>query len=215
MFVVAVGLLGLHRAARDAPVQVARPDQRRGARSHAATLNTRASGFAQDFDSELTRAYLLFQVEPLWPTAAISRRAWPTRYERWQATARYPRMIKDVYLIGSATWTQPLQRFNPGTRFLEPADWPAAMAAELRAQLRSDPAEPPAPIGTFFVRTMPTPIVWARACRCTARFPCAPLASLGSSARSTRAAAGLRCMRQHGSPLPGCRTRCCCSIATT
>ena len=39
-----------------------------------ATLNTRASGFAQDFDSELTRAYLLFQVEPL-QDAAISRRA--------------------------------------------------------------------------------------------------------------------------------------------
>ena len=29
-----------------------------------ATLNTRASGFAQDFDGELTRAYLLFQVDP-------------------------------------------------------------------------------------------------------------------------------------------------------
>ena len=42
-----------------------------------ATLNTRASAFAQDFDSELTRAYLLFQVEPLQRRQQRWRRASP------------------------------------------------------------------------------------------------------------------------------------------
>ena len=30
-----------------------------------ATLNTRATAFAQDVDRELTRAYLLFQLDPM------------------------------------------------------------------------------------------------------------------------------------------------------
>ena len=65
MFVVAIALLGL--IALLATLQYKwlgriSDAEREGMR---ATLNTRASGFAQDFDSELTRAYLLFQVEPV------------------------------------------------------------------------------------------------------------------------------------------------------
>src|SRR5918995_333910 len=54
------------------------------------TLNTRATAFAQDLDRELTRAYLMFQLEGLQPDqGAINHVA--ARYDRWQATARYPR----------------------------------------------------------------------------------------------------------------------------
>src|SRR5689334_10558396 len=60
-----------------------------------ATLNSRAAAFAQDFDGELTRAYLLFQVDPQANGSLESRMA--VRFDRWQATARYPRMIKDLY----------------------------------------------------------------------------------------------------------------------
>src|SRR6185437_4822983 len=56
-------------------------------------LNTRASGFAADFDAELTRAYLLFQVDPR-PTDNLADRV-AIRYDRWQTTARYPRLMKD------------------------------------------------------------------------------------------------------------------------
>ena len=76
-----------------------------------ATLNTRASGFAGDFDSELTRAYLLFQVEPGQDRGNAASRV-AARYDRWQETARHPRMIKDVYLSGDAAEDAPLQRFN-------------------------------------------------------------------------------------------------------
>src|SRR6187455_1718790 len=63
-----------------------------------ANLNTRATAFAQDFDREITRAYLLFQMDPMRqdtnPAAGLV-----TRYDRWQATARFPKMIKEVYVL--------------------------------------------------------------------------------------------------------------------
>src|SRR5262245_47019653 len=63
-----------------------------------AALNTRATAFAQDFDREITRAYLLFQLDPL-PQGETPGARLAARYDRWQATARFPRMIKDVFLV--------------------------------------------------------------------------------------------------------------------
>ena len=131
-----------------------------------ATLNTRASAFAQDFDRELTRAYLLFQLT----TAEDDRSAVvgvAARYDRWQATARFPRMIKDVYLVppDAATSAPPrLQRFDPATRLLEPTDWPAALAP-VRAQLATAAAPPASgtrasssPGATLVMRAMVTSV---------------------------------------------------------
>ena len=39
-----------------------------------ATLGARANAFAQDFDRELTLAYMLFQVEPVLPAANLTQR---------------------------------------------------------------------------------------------------------------------------------------------
>jgi two-component system sensor histidine kinase SenX3 len=94
-----------------------------------ATLNTRATGFAQDFDRELTRAYLMFQVEPTpedeSPAARIA-----ARYDRWQGTARFPRMIAGVYLVSTSPDGQSsIKRFNHSTRFIEPAEWPESLRA--------------------------------------------------------------------------------------
>ncbi len=99
-----------------------------------ATLTARASDFAQDFDRELTRAHLLFQLEPMQEETSIAARL-AARYDRWQSTARYPRMIKDVYVVAIDASEKPgLQRFNASTGFIEPADWPPALA-DVRAQL--------------------------------------------------------------------------------
>jgi two-component system, OmpR family, sensor histidine kinase SenX3 len=99
-----------------------------------ATLNTRASDFAKDFDRELTRAHLLFQLEPVQEETSIAGRL-GARYDRWQSTARYPRMIQDVFVVATDANDKPaLQRFNPSTRFVEPAEWPASFS-ELRAQV--------------------------------------------------------------------------------
>lgn len=101
-----------------------------------ATLNTRASAFAQDFDRELTRAYVMFQVDTVQDVENVAARV-AARYDRWQATARYPRMLKDVYLVPRADESAPeLQRFNPSTRFVEPAEWPESLA-ELKAHVTS------------------------------------------------------------------------------
>ena len=118
-----------------------------------ATLNARASGFAQDFDAELTRAYLLFQVDPQSTGTLESRIA--LRYDRWQSTARYPRLIKDVYSVLPGERTE-LRRFDPATHTLQPTDWPAALDP-IRAQV-SPRADQSRPAAGYLVRTIPPPI---------------------------------------------------------
>ena len=120
-----------------------------------ATLHTRATAFGEDFDRELTRAYLMFQLDPMQRDQSAATGI-ATRYDRWQATARFPKMIRDVYLVPSqanVNETGLLQRFNPSNRFLEPADWPAVAgrdpqaARETRALMdRQHPAADPHPI---------------------------------------------------------------------
>src|SRR3954470_1434379 len=89
------------------------------------TLNVRASAFAQDFDSELTRAYLLFQLEPRLADDSLATRL-AVRFDRWQTTARYPRLIKEIYLTGP-TLADGVSRFDPATALLAPVAWPAAL----------------------------------------------------------------------------------------
>ena len=154
MFVVAVALLGL--IALLATLQYKWLGRISDAeREHMrATLNTRASGFAQDFDAELTRAYLLFQVDPQASGSLESRIA--VRYDRWQATAKYPRLIESVYSVGPEPGSTP-QRFDPATHTLEPSAWPAALDP-IHQRLVSAPAPTNTPAG-FVLRQMP-PAIW-------------------------------------------------------
>ena len=93
-----------------------------------ATLKSRTTEFAQDFDRELTRAYLLFQSELPIPDADASARV-AERYDRWQATSSYPRLIKDVFVATRGPQDVfTLQRFDTRTRMLIAAEWPASMA---------------------------------------------------------------------------------------
>lgn len=122
-----------------------------------ASLGTMTSEFAQEFDAEIARAYLLFQVEPPEPGENPAARI-AARYERWQATSRYPRMIKELYFVEvKPDGPAKLQRFQPATRFLEPAEWPAALAARAR-QLVAPPDPAPRPSGTLIVRSLTGPI---------------------------------------------------------
>jgi signal transduction histidine kinase len=156
MFAVAVALLGL--IALLATLQyrwLGRISDAERERMRS-TLNTRASGFAQDFDSELTRAYLLFQVEPSQTGDNVAEQV-AARYDRWQATARYPRLIKDVYLVAGEQDRSPgLQRFNTGTRFLEPVAWPASLEP-VRVHLAAS-RDLPAHTGALVFRAMPSPV---------------------------------------------------------
>lgn len=100
-----------------------------------ATLSTGATEFAQDFDRELTRAYLLFQVEP-GPREELAAR-FAARYDQWHATARFPRLLREFYIFTPQEAEAPaLARFDPATRRIEPAAWPERLT-EVRARLES------------------------------------------------------------------------------
>ena len=124
-----------------------------------ATLNARATTYAQDVDRELTRAYLLFQLDAIQPEQGAAAGV-AARYDRWQATARFPRMVKDVYLVpppaqDGAAPVAPLQRYNASTRFIEPVEWPER-ATEIRKMLSH--AAPPTGTGLMVRALLPT--VW-------------------------------------------------------
>jgi signal transduction histidine kinase len=156
MFAVAAALLGL--IALLATLQYRWLGQVSAAERERMTANlaARASGFAQDFDREITRAYLTFQVDPLSDAANLSVHL-GERYDRWQATSRDPRLVRDVYVVPRAGADAELQRFNASTRFIEPAEWPAALAP-IRQQL-AEPAPVVTTGGTVVVRASP-PVTW-------------------------------------------------------
>jgi signal transduction histidine kinase len=126
------------------------------------TLAAGALEFAQDFDREVTRAYLLFQTDA--PIARPSDDAalegrFAARYDRWQATARFPRLLKELYAFSQDEPDRAvLRRFNPATRRLEPAEWPEALS-NWREQLGPGTWKDSSSAGnSFFVRRMPAPI---------------------------------------------------------
>jgi signal transduction histidine kinase len=158
MFVVAAALLGL--IALLATLQYRWLGQVSAAERERMKTNlaARASGFAQDFDREITRAYFSFQLDPLQEGGVNLAAHLSERHDHWKATSRYPRLVKDVYVASRAgEQDATLQRFNPSTRFVEPSEWPAELAP-IRAAL--EPAPPITPKATtIFVRTMPA-TVW-------------------------------------------------------
>jgi signal transduction histidine kinase len=128
-----------------------------------ATLSGRADGYAKDFDRELALAYMLFQLEPAIPGSPapgagslLARLA--ERHDRWQATARYPKLIRELYVTArAADGSFTLQRFNRSAGLLEPVEWPASLTT-IRGQLGESREEKTAN-GTLVVRTI-APAVW-------------------------------------------------------
>ena len=130
------------------------------------TLASRAAAFAEDFDRELTHAYMLFQMEPLPPV--FSRMDAPSvqqsttgslpaniaaRLDRWQTTARYPRMIKECYVAARGSAGVPtLQRFDPAARLLHTVEWPSSLLP-LRGKL-DDLSKEARPASGLLIRTV-------------------------------------------------------------
>ena len=114
-----------------------------------ATLNTRATAFAQDFDRELTRAYLLFQVDGGHDQGSMAARL-GARHDRWQATARFPRLISGVYVVTTSEAGPTIERYNVATRFVEPAEWPDSLKP-LRSELGKH-ADVPQPGAAVVIR---------------------------------------------------------------
>jgi signal transduction histidine kinase len=89
--------------------------------------------FGEDFDLEVARVYLTFQME----AQSVVTRQWERyaqRYEHWMQHAPYPRLAGAVYLVELyQNGRVNLSLYNPGQRRFAPAEWPAAMT-ELRTR---------------------------------------------------------------------------------
>jgi signal transduction histidine kinase len=96
-----------------------------------ASLRTRASELAQEFDAELTRAYVAFHVgsDQLDADAAA---ALADAYARWQAGAKIPALVSAVYIAdGRMLDSAELRRLDPAAHTLTPIEWPPELSAAL------------------------------------------------------------------------------------
>jgi|GEM_PF-145091 len=104
-----------------------------------ASLQVGATRFAEEFDRELARIYLSFQID----AATMANRSWSRyaeRYERWFASAPYPQLVDDVFLVQVSQLGQlRLSVYNPATSRFETSSWPAALAT-LRSDLQRSSA---------------------------------------------------------------------------
>jgi signal transduction histidine kinase len=122
------------------------------------TLETGAAAFAQDFDGELTRGYLLFQTDPL-DDADDQPARFAARYDRWHATSKFPRLISRFYVFTPEPAPR-LEEFDPATRAFKAAEWPASMK-DWRTRLVDGTTMESTALregGTFFIRRMASPI---------------------------------------------------------
>jgi signal transduction histidine kinase len=95
-------------------------------------LQAAGSRFAEDFDRELTRAFLNFHPEPEGPTEEGLNRVLH-QYDRWRDTAPWPDLIKDLFTARrKADGTLEISRFLPEARRFEPVPWPAGFEGTRR-----------------------------------------------------------------------------------
>lgn len=100
------------------------------------TLFSAGSSFAEDFDREVTRAWIHFLPDP---RRGASPEDLAERLDRWRAEAAYPRLVRDVVRIrrtpeGGAE----AEVLRPGARVFEPVPWPADLE-RLRGRLAHAP----------------------------------------------------------------------------
>ncbi|HJZ47592.1 MAG TPA: HAMP domain-containing sensor histidine kinase, partial [Roseiflexaceae bacterium] len=90
--------------------------------------------FGEDFDLEVARMYLTFQID----SQAVLTRQWDRyaqRYEHWIQHAPYHKLVGAVYLVELyQNGRVNLSLYNPSGRRFAPAEWPAAMG-DLRGRL--------------------------------------------------------------------------------
>ncbi|HEX4963137.1 MAG TPA: HAMP domain-containing sensor histidine kinase [Thermoanaerobaculia bacterium] len=101
------------------------------------------SHFTEDFDREVTRAYLYFHAEPMTPPEARLDRVL-RQYDRWNAEAPYPRLVRDVFVMrrNSPKGESTLEVLWPAEHRFVACPWPPEFAA-LRKRWEEAALEPP------------------------------------------------------------------------
>jgi signal transduction histidine kinase len=91
------------------------------------SLRASANRFRQDFNREFIRAYLNFQMDSL-PTAQEIVRYHFQRFEHWNQTAPYPRLIGEVMLVNYDEQGRPqLSRLDTQAKRFELTEWPGEL----------------------------------------------------------------------------------------
>ena len=126
------------------------------------TLAAGALEFAQDFDREITRAYLLFQTDT--PIDAAGRRCGAREPVRGALrSVAGDRALPAPHegalrVLAGSDGSAVLRHFDPSTRRLEPVEWPEAMS-DWREQLTPGTWKDSSSAGNnFFIRRLPAPI---------------------------------------------------------
>src|SRR5262245_6894360 len=92
-------------------------------------LRTGATRFSEDFNRELARIYLSLQMD----AATMRDQAWKDyarRYDNWFATAPYPRLVRDVYLVQVyENGRLYLAQYDTEVKRFRTVDWPAPLAS--------------------------------------------------------------------------------------
>lgn len=100
-----------------------------GARDRMQSLvDVGAVRFGEDFDLEVARMYMTFQID----AQSVLARQWERyaqRYDHWMQHAPYRKLVGDVYLVELYQGGRiNLSLFNPTSRRFSSAKWPAALA---------------------------------------------------------------------------------------
>ena len=99
-----------------------------------ASLKTAAANFGQDFDGELTRAYVSFQMD----SRILHDRDWQTygrQYDQWMQAAPHPQLVSAIYTVEpDAAGHLQFLRFDRPSLTFSPIAWPESFG-KLRASL--------------------------------------------------------------------------------
>lgn len=99
-----------------------------------ASLRASVAQFCQDFDRELTRAFITFQAGAS-PLHEPTPQRLAELYQQWLATAPHPQLLSELYRVEADADEQlHLSRFNQVVERFEPAPWPDELGA-LRQRL--------------------------------------------------------------------------------
>jgi len=136
-----------------------------------ADAQSRAAAIAQDFDREITHAFLTL---PLDATTVASGDAsgYASRYEEFRRAARWPNLVRGVFLHkrGAAE----LQRFSPEEQRLVASEWPAQLEP-IRARLtQAEPGPLPTVVAEIPALLVPTAFTFKLTPRPAAAAPAPP-----------------------------------------
>ena len=106
------------------------------------SLNQRARDFAEDFDREIGLAYTVMVLDQADVASGDPFRAMDAHYTVWKGRARYPELIKALYLtqVDNVTTERTLHQLTIGTGTGQAIAWPKQLEALQRSQARPLPA---------------------------------------------------------------------------